>query len=688
MAYIKDSTTDIATTVSEPSFVGGQASIEDYPFQTRGFGLGMAQLSSTSPFYSGDYSETNLFESLIPIRLNLLGGGGFGGGGYQRFARPILLRKDDHYIPTPTAVGLANPPIHFQDDQLVEFNSDNYFQLNPTEVVELNSHFTISAGGTGYPGSQAFTNVATTGGTGVGITVDIQVSGAGVITSATVNDEGFGYTHGDTIKIIHPTDPSHVGKVLSFDPASLAGGVGYTTGTALATTGGSGSASLTVNITASGGAITNVTINDGGTGYLAGETITIVQAGGSGGTIDIATVGTQATLTLNRDKFTVIMRDLTNTKLTLKYENIDQFAFVEGTNLGDEPNGTQSVSDIVFLKSRTDGTDNVASLAIADGGSGYPNGGGGGVGFSTTTTGGSGAGLGVSVSTSGAGVINFVQSPPPAGTQGAGYRNGDIVNVVNPNGGANNATLTVTTTRHSQVADITITDGVVTGLAVSNVGTGLATGDLLEATLGNGGKVKFRYLKSTTEYHNFTAAIIVQINTAAGHGFEVGDYMVVDHDNPATQVLGVPGNPSSKKEKGEYTWVDEDAVYFFHRNIPNTDWSFGIVTTPVNDRSKLVTTVGTGPAALAASDKINENQMSIGATLGTLAQRLNPKFKAVKMTCASAWAIEPPDTAPAVTLVAANAEHIFRYYGSNDGLFKARTQGGGSATLNWQYFVG
>ena len=605
MAYIKDSTTDIATTVSEPSFVGGQASIEDYPFQVRSFGLGMAQLSSTSPFYSGDYSETNLFESLIPIQLNLMSGG-FGGSSYQRFARPILLRKDDHYIPTPTAVGLANPPIHFQDGQLVEFNSDNYFQLNPTEIVELNSDVTITSGGTGYPNSLPFTNVATTGGTGVGLTVDIQVSGAGVITSATVNDEGFGYTHGDTIKIIHPTDPSH-------DPAN------------------------------------------------------------------------RASLTLNRDKFTVIMRDLINTKLTLKYENIDQFAFVEGTNLGDEPNGTQSVSDIVFLKSRTDGTDNVASLAIADGGSGYPNGGGGGVGFSTTTTGGSGAGLGVSVSTSGAGVINFVQSPPPAGTQGAGYRNGDIVNVVNPNGGANNATLTVTTTRHSQVADITITDGVVTGLAVSNVGTGLATGDLLEATLGNGAKVKFRYLKSTTEYHNFTAAIIVQINTAAGHGFEVGDYMVVDHDNPATQVLGVPGNPSSKKEKGEYTWVDGDAVYFFHRNIANTDWSFGLTTTPVNDRSKLVTTAGTGPAALAASDKINENQMSIGAAYNTIAQRLNPKFKAVKMTCASAWNLNENGN---VTAIAANVEHIFRYFGDNDGLFQANTQGGGSATLNWQYFVG
>ena len=98
----------------------------------------------------------------------------------------------------------------------------------------------------------------------------------------------------ETVTVTNP----NAGKVLTLNLASLAGGSGYTTGTALATTGGSGSASLTVDITASGGAITNVTINDGGTGYEAGETITIVQAGGAGGTVDIATVATNATLTL------------------------------------------------------------------------------------------------------------------------------------------------------------------------------------------------------------------------------------------------------------------------------------------------------------------------------------------------------------------------------------------------------
>ena len=93
------------------------------------------------------------------------------------------------------------------------------------------------------------------------------------------------------------TNPN-AGKVLTLNLGSITGGSGYTTGTALATTGGSGSATLVVDITASAGAITNVTINDGGTGYVAGETITIVQSGGAGGSVDISTVATNATLQL------------------------------------------------------------------------------------------------------------------------------------------------------------------------------------------------------------------------------------------------------------------------------------------------------------------------------------------------------------------------------------------------------
>ena len=159
----------------------------------------------------------------------------------------------------------------------------------------------VSNGGGG--GFSAATGVATSGAASgaTGLTVDTTVDADGNITAAAVNAGGSDYLITDTVTITN----ANAGKVLSFNLATLAGGSNYVTGSALATTGGSGSASLVVNITASAGEITNVTIEDGGTGYVAGETITIVQPTGadgsnpgSGGTVNIATVATNATLTL------------------------------------------------------------------------------------------------------------------------------------------------------------------------------------------------------------------------------------------------------------------------------------------------------------------------------------------------------------------------------------------------------
>ena len=69
------------------------------------------------------------------------------------------------------------------------------------------------------------------------------------------------------------------------------GGTGYVTGTNIATTGGTGSG-CTVDITASGGAITAVTINNSGSGYSVGEVLTVVQSGGSSGTITVTSLNT------------------------------------------------------------------------------------------------------------------------------------------------------------------------------------------------------------------------------------------------------------------------------------------------------------------------------------------------------------------------------------------------------------
>ena len=139
---------------------------------------------------------------------------------------------------------------------------------------------TVANGGGG--GFTAGTAVATAGGTGSSLTVDTTVVG-GVITAAAVNAGGSGYLANETVTITN----ANAGKVLTFNLATLSGGTGYTTATGVSATGGTGS-SLTVDITANpSGVITNVVINDGGTGYVADETVTILNANASG----IKTVG-------------------------------------------------------------------------------------------------------------------------------------------------------------------------------------------------------------------------------------------------------------------------------------------------------------------------------------------------------------------------------------------------------------
>jgi len=106
---------------------------------------------------------------------------------------------------------------------------------------------------------------------------------------------GISYNIGDTFTIdgadlggISSTDPA--GHVLTLDNATLSGGTGYTVGTNIATTGGTGT-NLTVDIISvdSNGAITELRVNDGGSGYNAagGESVSI-----SGGTI-AATIETE-----------------------------------------------------------------------------------------------------------------------------------------------------------------------------------------------------------------------------------------------------------------------------------------------------------------------------------------------------------------------------------------------------------
>ena len=158
----------------------------------------------------------------------------------------------------------------------------------PGTVVTLGA---ISNNGTG--GFSNATGVGTTGGAGSGLTVNTTVGSSGEITSLAINQAGTQYAINDIITIPNP----NAGGVASFNFATLSGGTGYATANNVATTTDGSGSGLTVNITASSGAITNVVVATAGSGYAPGDTITIA-GGGQSATIDVATVFTDAQVAL------------------------------------------------------------------------------------------------------------------------------------------------------------------------------------------------------------------------------------------------------------------------------------------------------------------------------------------------------------------------------------------------------
>jgi len=145
------------------------------------------------------------------------------------------------------------------------------------------------------------------------MTADITAS-AGAITNVTVNAGGTGFAAGETITITNANASGikTTGNVSAADASRTAGT--YTIGASDYGTGGSGN-SATFSIVVDGSGAATITVTDDGTGFVVDETITVADAqlGGGGGaaltfdataihgngaTVNIATVATNATLTL------------------------------------------------------------------------------------------------------------------------------------------------------------------------------------------------------------------------------------------------------------------------------------------------------------------------------------------------------------------------------------------------------
>ena len=131
--------------------------------------------------------------------------------------------------------------------------------------------------------------------TGQGARFDIYRTQDESTYAVKIDARGVTYNIGDQFAIdgadlggISSTDPA--GHVLTLDNATLSGGSGYSVGTNIATTGGTGT-NLTVDIISvdENGAITELKVNNGGGGYndAGGESVTI-----TGGTVS-ATIETE-----------------------------------------------------------------------------------------------------------------------------------------------------------------------------------------------------------------------------------------------------------------------------------------------------------------------------------------------------------------------------------------------------------
>ena len=156
---------------------------------------------------------------------------------------------------------------------------------SPLNVVATLGAVTI--GGTGY--LTAAGEPTTSGGAGTGLTVNVTAS-SGIVTAVAIGSGGSGYTANEVITV------GATGRVATGN--NVVAGTGYTTAGGLSTTGGTGTG-VTVDIVDDGaGGIASITIASLGSGYTIGDTITVVQSGGAGGTFDVATLHTQAQFTV------------------------------------------------------------------------------------------------------------------------------------------------------------------------------------------------------------------------------------------------------------------------------------------------------------------------------------------------------------------------------------------------------
>jgi hypothetical protein len=200
--------------------------------------------------------------------------------------------------------------------------------LDSPELGVVTSAASI-VGGTGYVTAAG---VATLGGQGSGLTVNVDVTVGSALTIA-AGPGGTGYvdatavgTTGGTGSNLTVNVTTTAGAITSIAIAS--GGSGYTVGDVLTVVGGGSNATFTIQTVE--GAVSSVVVADGGSGYVAGDTIT-VTGGGADATFEVgAVVDGSITISAVKDWYTTTQigsTGLTLSAITLKKEVLSMTRF-------------------------------------------------------------------------------------------------------------------------------------------------------------------------------------------------------------------------------------------------------------------------------------------------------------------------------------------------------------------------
>jgi hypothetical protein len=183
---------------------------------------------------------------------------------------------------------------------IIKTPGKNYTPGSTVKILSGVTRGVVLSTGIRVPGSGYTTtnNVAVSGGSGTGLTVDIVADPVGGVKQVNIGNAGSGYSNSQ----VSPTGGSGTGLVVSIGTSGGSiisisinnRGSGYTVGNTLTIPGGSGTATITVTGSVTNAEVTNVTINNPGSGYVSGETVTI--PGGTGSNFQIGNVTADATI--------------------------------------------------------------------------------------------------------------------------------------------------------------------------------------------------------------------------------------------------------------------------------------------------------------------------------------------------------------------------------------------------------